>query len=113
MFCGLSFCRSAFDARKAMKPTARDSAMANPQAAIVESANRSSRAMMARMSAMMFLQYWPLGVWGVTVGTLIAANTGQQGERIFSAGFVGYSTAAGAVGSLLSPVLIGFLSDRY
>ena len=69
---------------------------------------RSSRVMMARMSAMMLLQYWPLGIWGVTVGTYIAENTGQQGEKIFSAGFVGYSTAAGAIGSLISPVLSGF-----
>jgi nucleoside transporter len=68
---------------------------------------------MARMSAMMFLQYWPLGTWGVTVGTYIAANTGSQGAGVFSAGFVGYSTAAGAIGSLLSPVVVGFLSDRY
>ena len=72
-----------------------------------------SPATMARMSAMMFLQYWPLGIWGVTVGTYIAANTGDEGTRIFSAGFVGYSTAAGAIGSLLSPVVVGFLSDRY
>ena len=68
---------------------------------------------MVRMSAMMFLQYWPLGIWGVTVGTYIAANTGASGDRIFSAGFVGYSTAASAMGSLLSPVVVGFLSDRY
>lgn len=62
---------------------------------------------------MMFLQYWPLGTWGVTVGTYIAANTGAGGSGIFSAGFAGYSTMAGAVGSLVSPVLIGYLSDRY
>lgn len=61
---------------------------------------------------MMFMQYWPLGTWGVTVGTYIAANTGDQGAGVFSAGFVGYSTAAGAIGSLLSPVLMGYLSDR-
>jgi nucleoside transporter len=69
--------------------------------------------MIGRLSAMMFLQYWPLGIWGVTVGTYIAAHTGEQGRAIFSAGFVGYSTAAGALGSLVSPVIIGFLSDRY
>ena len=78
-----------------------------------DSSRRSSLQMMARLSTMMFLQYWPLGVWGVTVGTYIAANTGTEGAGIFSAGFVGYSTAAGAIGSLLSPVAIGFLSDRY
>jgi len=68
---------------------------------------------MARMSAMMFLQYWPLGVWGVTVGTFIDANTGAAGAQTFSAGFIGYSTAAGAIGSLISPVIVGFLSDRF
>lgn len=87
--------------------------MANDQPAHADPSYRSSPAMMIRMSAMMFLQYWPLGVWGVTVGTYIAANTGKQGAGIFSAGFVGYSTAAGAIGSLLSPVIVGFLSDRY
>ena len=87
--------------------------MAERHAADADSSQRSSPAMMARISAMMFLQYWPLGVWGVTVGTYIAANTGKEGAGIFSAGFVGYSTAAGAIGSLLSPVVIGFLSDRY
>jgi nucleoside transporter len=74
---------------------------------------RSSRAMMARMSAMMFLQYWPMGVWGVTVGTFIDANTGTAGSKIFSPGFIGYSTSAGAIGSLFSPMIIGFLSDRF
>src|SRR6478735_11396676 len=87
--------------------------MAERHAAEADASQRSSSAILARLSAMMFLQYWPLGVWGVTVGTYIAANTGTEGEGIFSAGFVGYSTAAGAIGSLLSPVVIGFLSDRY
>ena len=76
-------------------------------------ADHTSKLILARLSAMMFLQYWPLGIWGVTVGTYIASNTGEQGARIFSAGFVGYGTAAGAVGSLISPVVLGFLSDRY
>jgi nucleoside transporter len=87
--------------------------MPSHQVSHVNSAARSSTPMLARMSLMMFLQYWPLGTWGVTVGTYIAANTGEQGAGIFSAGFVGYSTAASAIGSLLSPVLMGFLSDRF
>ena len=62
---------------------------------------------------MMFMQYWPLGVWVVTIWTYVAANTGEQGTGTFSAGFLGYSAAAGAIGSLLSPVLIGYVSDRY
>jgi nucleoside transporter len=87
--------------------------MAERNATDADSLQHSSPAMIARLSAMMFLQYWPLGVWGVTIGTYIGANTGGEGAGIFSAGFVGYSTAAGAIGSLLSPVAIGFLSDRY
>ncbi|CAK9037482.1 Putative nucleoside transporter YegT [Durusdinium trenchii] len=66
-----------------------------------------------RLAAMMFLQYMSLGLWGVTVGTYIAANTGQAGLGIFTPGFIGYSTSAGAIGSLVSPLLLGYLSDRY
>ncbi|QEG33876.1 MFS transporter [Bythopirellula goksoeyrii] len=62
---------------------------------------------------MMFFQHLTLGLWGVTVGTYLAANTGSQGTGIFSSGFVGFSTAAGALGSIVAPVLIGFVSDRY
>lgn len=87
--------------------------MADPRDLVDEPTRRTSPAMFVRMSAMMFLQYWPLGIWGVTVGTYIAANTGGEGAGTFSAGFVGYSTAAGAIGGLLSPVLMGYLSDRY
>ncbi|HEX3601697.1 MAG TPA: MFS transporter [Lacipirellulaceae bacterium] len=87
--------------------------MADSSITVEATPNRSSPALIARMSAMMFLQYWPLGTWGVTFGTYIAANTGGQGTQLFSSGFVGYSTAAGAIGSLISPVIIGFISDRY
>lgn len=60
----------------------------------------------------MFLQSWPLGCWGVTVGAYIAANTGDAGARLFSAGFIGYSTIAAAAGSLVSPYIAGVVSDR-
>lgn len=68
--------------------------------------------MLARLSAMMMLQSWPLGAWGVTVATYITTNTGQSGEGIFSPGFAGFSTAAGALGGLIAPTLIGLVSDR-
>src|SRR5262245_31692181 len=87
--------------------------MANQTAESADITKRSSAATLFRLSMMMFLQYWPLGAWGVTFGTYIFANTGSKGSGAFSAGFQGYSTAAGAIGSLLSPILIGFLSDRY
>ncbi|TWT92866.1 putative nucleoside transporter YegT [Botrimarina colliarenosi] len=68
--------------------------------------------LLASLSLMMFLQSCPLGVWGVTIGTYLAANTGDQGSGVYSAGFVGYSTAAGAIGGLVSPFVMGLLSDR-
>ncbi len=61
---------------------------------------------------MMFLQSWPLGCWGVTIGAYIAANTGDLGSRAFSSGFIGYSTLAAAAGSLISPYLAGVIGDR-
>ncbi|QDV73952.1 Putative nucleoside transporter YegT [Planctomycetes bacterium K2D] len=61
---------------------------------------------------MMFLQSWPLGSWGVTIGAYIAANTGGLGSGAFSSGFIGYSTLAAAVGSLVSPYLVGVVGDR-
>lgn len=73
----------------------------------------SSGATIARLSAMMFLEYWPLGLWAVTYGTFLSANTGAQGEGIFSPGFIGYSATAGAIGGLLAPVLVGWIADRF
>ncbi|TWT95964.1 putative nucleoside transporter YegT [Botrimarina colliarenosi] len=60
---------------------------------------------------MMLLQYWPLGMWLITVVTFIGANTGEGG--MFTPGFIGYSAAASALGSLAAPVLVGWLTDRY
>lgn len=62
---------------------------------------------------MMFLQYWSLGIWYVTVTTFIASNTGSEGDGIFSAGFIGYSAAAAAFGSLIAPTLFGWVADRF
>lgn len=87
--------------------------MTDPHHVAIAESQRSSVGILARLAGMMFLQYWPLGAWGVTVGTFIAANTGDQGERIFSAGFIGYSTVAGSLGGMVAPVLIGYLSDRH
>jgi nucleoside transporter len=69
--------------------------------------------LLARLVAMMFLQYWPLGLWSVTVYTFIAANTGGQGSGAFSPWFVGVSGSAGALGAIVAPVLVGWLADRY
>lgn len=77
------------------------------------STGRSPGKTIVQMSAMMFLQYWSLGLWYVTAMTFIAANTGSEGERIFSAGFIGYSAAAAAIGSLVAPTLFGWIADQF
>lgn len=68
--------------------------------------------LLARLAAMMYLEYFALGMWFVTLTSYIGANTGQQGERIFSEGFAGYSGMAAALGSLLAPTVFGWLADR-
>ncbi|MEN0110722.1 MAG: MFS transporter [Planctomycetota bacterium] len=73
----------------------------------------SSGLLIARLSVMMFLQYWPLGLWGVTFATFLAANTGDSGEGLFDASFIGKSQTAGAVGSLLAPLVVGWFADRF
>ena len=74
---------------------------------------RSPTPLVARLSVMMFLHAWPLGAWGVTFATFITANTGAEGDGIYSPGFAGYCTAAGAIGGLIAPAVVGWLSDRY
>lgn len=69
--------------------------------------------MIAQLSVMMFVQFWSLGVWVVTVRTFIAANTEQEGEALFSAGFIGYSASAAAIGCLIAPTFAGWLTDRF
>ena len=73
--------------------------------------HRSSPGLLAHLSAMMFLQYWALGIWYVTVWNFIATNTGDG--KLFSPGFVGYSASASAIGSLVAPTLCGWLADRF
>ncbi|QDV73162.1 MFS transporter [Botrimarina mediterranea] len=74
-------------------------------------ARRSSPGLLARLAAMMFVQYWALGIWYVTVWNFIAANTGDG--ALFTPGFVGYSASASAIGSLVAPTLCGWLADRF
>lgn len=77
------------------------------------SSNSSSRGLMARLSVMMFIEYWTLGLWAVTFGTYLAANTGKLGSGIYEPGFIGFTATTSAIGGLISPLLIGFISDRY
>ena len=66
-----------------------------------------------RLSLMMFLQYWPLGLWAVTVYAYLGANTGPEGSGIFSPGFIGTCMSGAAIGSLIAPAIFGWIADRY
>lgn len=62
--------------------------------------------MKARLAAMMFLEFFIWGAWYVTVGTWLLAQH-------FSGAQVALVGGTTAVGAIVSPFLVGWLSDRF
>lgn len=77
------------------------------------SAVKVSRWLVVQLSAMMFMQFLPPGLWSVTVGTYIGENTGSAGSGMFDGSFVGIAGMASALGALVSPLLFGALADNW
>ena len=61
----------------------------------------------ARLSAMMFLQFFIWGCWFVTLGTFLAANFQASGAQ------TGLAFSTQSWGAIIAPFIIGLIADRY
>jgi nucleoside transporter len=60
----------------------------------------------ARLSLMMFLQYFIWGAWYVTLGTWLATSLKFSGQQI------GWAAGTTAIGAIISPFLVGVIADK-
>ncbi|GIO08665.1 MFS transporter [Brevibacillus reuszeri] len=66
---------------------------------------KAHTAMLPRLSVMMFLQYFITGSWMVTMGLVLS----EQGLS----SIIGTAYSVGGIATILSPIFIGMLADRF
>lgn len=67
----------------------------------------ASSGIKARLSLMMFLQFFIWGAWFVTLGTFLGANLQAQGPEI------GQAFSTQSWGAIIAPFFVGLIADRF